>query len=129
MKKRQEAVEFVKRRLWSHGYGVKRVPAEAMTFDLLVDGVTRVCVIASTSSSKGPWMVGADCDVVAIFFRDRIGGRVLFSRTADFADAALGRVEDLVWEDVQNFTASPRDVFISSSGKEQNGKKSAGGGE
>jgi len=100
-RKRDEAVEVVKRRLWSHGFRAKAATGAA--FDLLVEGKYRVAV---RRKGAGADPDALDFDVMAVVEFPAMGRAVVGYR-------AVGSAE---------VSTSPAFVFIKSTGK-VHGKK------
>ena len=106
VKKKVEAVELVKRRLWSHGYSVKRV--DGTELGLVVEGKFRVAV-----RSKGERLTfpgpGIPFDVLAVVEFPTMGKPVV--------GYSVGLKKP--------WLSNPAEVFISS-GKEHGKEKGKG---
>lgn len=65
------AIDFVRRRLWSHGFKVKTMPENSMGFDLMVGSETRLLVTVGKPDSSDAVQ---SHDAVAFVMRDKISG-------------------------------------------------------
>src|SRR5665811_2320010 len=67
--------EFVKRSLWSRGYGVKDTSKLKVGYDLLVSDKYRVKVV---SGDKIPKLDGSKFDVLCYFYSNPLGHRAYY---------------------------------------------------
>lgn len=63
------AIDFVRRRFWSHGYSVKTL-TNGEEFDILVNGEVKVLVLAKQPGKEDV----SDVDIIAYVFRDKLSG-------------------------------------------------------
>ena len=70
---KEGAMDFTRRRFWSHGYSVKTMPGVA-DYDLLVDGDKRVLVIPGSPTGESGGDKSGIFDMVAYVVRDKHSG-------------------------------------------------------
>jgi len=64
------AIDFVRRRLWSHGFKVKTMPEGSVLFDLLVGSGVKLAVVVGKPGSVKDFVEGVD--MVAYVVKDKI---------------------------------------------------------